>query len=180
MTSGEATGTTHEAQPEDDLYVPPVNMNYREVGAPLPEGFVPSHPGNDPTLLRIKQGLQSQGIHTPAEDIPEGLAIPALTPSHGTPVPETPQDQLDKAREDAISAGEPDDSEPVSQSPLSVSGTGPGGESGVTGEGAGVPDQETTEEQRAATDENPEEPVDQSGQDPGQPSTGPTWPSQPS
>jgi len=134
MTSGEGTGTTREAKPEDDLYVPPTNMNFREVGAPLPEGFVPDTPGNDKTLLRIKEGLQSQGIHTPAEDVPEGLRVPALTPSHGTPVPEVPEDELETRRTEAIEAQEKvDERQQISQSPLTISGTAPDGESGGTG-----------------------------------------------
>ena len=151
MTSGEAVGLDKEAhQADDPLYVPPVNMNYREVGAPLPEGFVPDHPGNDKTLLRIKEGLMSQGIHSTAEDIPEDLPIPALTPSHGTPVPEVPQEQLDKNREDAIAALEPaEDKEQVSQSPPSISGLEPAGGSGETED---TEDQETSPETSEQSD----------------------------
>ena len=95
---------------------------------------MPDTPGNDRTLLRIKEGLSTQGIFSSAEPIPENHQIPALTPSHGTPVPEVPEGDLQEHRQKAIEGQEKtDDTQQLSQSPLSISGTGPDGESGGTG-----------------------------------------------
>jgi hypothetical protein len=58
---GGATGSQSEAKPEDPLYVPVTNLNYIPEGAGVPQGFVPDTPGNDRTLLRMKEALESQG-----------------------------------------------------------------------------------------------------------------------
>ena len=60
---GSVTGSHADAKPEDDLYVPVTNINYIPEGAPKRlEGFVPGHPGNDSTLIRIAEALETQGF----------------------------------------------------------------------------------------------------------------------
>lgn len=72
---GAQTASLRDYDPEAPLFVPVTNVNYipdealpREApkpGVPITtnlEGFVPDHPGNDPTLVRIKQSLEAQGL----------------------------------------------------------------------------------------------------------------------
>jgi hypothetical protein len=69
---GADTNLISEANPEDPLYVPVTNVNYIPEGSPeYLEGFVPNTPGDDPTLLRIKAGLETQGhLSGPVGDPP--------------------------------------------------------------------------------------------------------------
>jgi hypothetical protein len=69
---GAATSTITDAKPEDPLYVPVTNVNYIPEGSPeYLEGYVPNTPGDDPTLLRIKAGLETQGHQSGPVEEPE-------------------------------------------------------------------------------------------------------------
>lgn len=89
---GAATGSRHDAKPSDDLYVPVTNLNYIPEGAPTPEGFVPHTPGNDPSLVRIAEALESQGLVCGPDIPPDPNAATDLKVSDVVPdAPSSPE-----------------------------------------------------------------------------------------
>jgi hypothetical protein len=65
--SAKASTRSDENPPvsEDEaLYVPVVNSNFTAHDAGVPQGYVPSHPVDDPTLSRIKDALETTGLES--------------------------------------------------------------------------------------------------------------------
>lgn len=120
---GGATGETKSALPEDDLYVPVVNVNYIPEGGVTLQGFVPDHPGDDKVLLRQKESLEAQG-HESGPDVPpppESFDVQAYLglPSVPEDGPESPTNapEVDESTEDPITDSPP----PSEESPAQTS-----------------------------------------------------------